>query len=442
MIENVKGIVGPKNKDFFNNLLDILSSGGYRIKWKILNCYEYGIPQKRERVFVIGIRNDIRGVFYFPDKIEQSKRVNIKTAIQGLTEIPNGLNNHSGFGLRNDEKPFAHKIRPGENWKALPIEDQKAFMKKGFYSGGGRAGALYKVDFNNPSRTILSSPMGKATAQLVDYGNGTIRRFTVRESLRLQTAPDWFYFPDHIPLSKQYERCSGIPSLMAYKLFLNIADVLDGEFDFNKIEDFDNHIRLSIPNFDELIKDIKNIADYFIDSDTNVYDIGCSTGSMITSLSECHRANFIGIDKSDLIDNSEDKEGGNLIFVKNDFINIDISNSSFITCIFLFQFLSEKNKKELINKISKGLIKNGCLVVCEKIISATPFVENIKNSLYYQFKLDNFSEAEIIKKEQRLRSSLRLKNIRDLMSILRVIGEPELFWCRYNFVAFMVVKDK
>ena len=70
--------------------------------------------------------------------------------------------------------------------------------------------------------------------------------------------------------------------------------------------------------------------------------IGCSTGSMITSLSECHRAKFIGIDKSDLIDNSEDKERGNLIFVKNDFINIDISNSSFITCIFLFQFLSEK----------------------------------------------------------------------------------------------------
>lgn len=52
------------------------------------------------------------------------------------------------------------------------------------------------------------------------------RRLSVRECLRLQTAPDWFVFDDSIPLKKQYERCSGIPSLMAYKLSIEIERVI------------------------------------------------------------------------------------------------------------------------------------------------------------------------------------------------------------------------
>lgn len=81
---------------------------------------------------------------------------------------------------------------------------------------------------------------GKFNAQIIDnkdkYGKEIkglpkSRRFTVRECLRLQTVPDWFYFPDDIPLRKQYERCSGIPSLVAeifgreiIKLLSNIDD--------------------------------------------------------------------------------------------------------------------------------------------------------------------------------------------------------------------------
>ncbi len=91
-------------------------------------------------------------------------------------------------------------------------------------------------DLNKPARTIMSSPMGKNSAQIMnlkalvhplDIDNvATIRRYTVRESLRLQTVPDTFCFDRETPLSVQYERCSGIPSAMSYKLMVQLEDAL------------------------------------------------------------------------------------------------------------------------------------------------------------------------------------------------------------------------
>ena len=68
--------------------------------------------------------------------------------------------------------------------------------------------------------------MGKATAQILDWGIGDQRRYTVRESLRLQSVPDWFSFSGTVPMAKQYERCSGIPSIVAYRIMLGIAECL------------------------------------------------------------------------------------------------------------------------------------------------------------------------------------------------------------------------
>ena len=53
------------------------------------------------------------------------------------------------------------------------------------------------------------------------------RRYTVRESLRLQTVPDWFHFEDNIKPAKQYERCSGIPSLVSYKFMLELKNSIN-----------------------------------------------------------------------------------------------------------------------------------------------------------------------------------------------------------------------
>jgi len=279
LMENVGGLLNKKHRDFFDELIKLFDEAGYNVTWEYINCYEYGVPQLRKRVFAVGIRKDLKKTFKFPDKVPEDKRTTIRDAIGDLPD-PDGSNNHHGYGIRNDEAPFVDKVPPGGNWRDLPEEDQKAFLGKAYFSGGGKTGFLRKVSFDSPAYTITSVMNGKNNAQIVDnqdkyYEGGfspryksrnrqkqwdepsfTIvsqprqlplypepanydirkmdelevpppRRFTVRECLRLQTVPDWFSFSDDISLVRQYERCSGIPSLVAYKFGIQIAELLN-----------------------------------------------------------------------------------------------------------------------------------------------------------------------------------------------------------------------
>jgi hypothetical protein len=78
---------------------------------------------------------------------------------------------HHSWSIRKDEEPFVHKIPEGGNWKSLDIEDQKAFMKGTFNSGGGRTGFLAVMNKDKPTRTIMSSPMGKNNAQILRFSS-------------------------------------------------------------------------------------------------------------------------------------------------------------------------------------------------------------------------------------------------------------------------------
>lgn len=231
LIENVDGLVNKRNMDYFQSMVAFLNDAGFDVSWKVLDSSEYGVPQIRKRVFVVGFKRSLNLSYQFPQPltVDEGGKMTIREALQGLTKSPNGVDEHEGVGLRNDEKPFIHKVPVGGNWKSLPIEDQKAFMKGGFYSGGGRTGALRKIDPDGQAKTILSSPQGKATAQILDWGDGNPRRYTIRESLRLQSVPDTFRFTPDMSLSKRYERCSGIPSLLAFYLFKSIRETLTGE---------------------------------------------------------------------------------------------------------------------------------------------------------------------------------------------------------------------
>ena len=246
LFENVDGMLSKKNKPIFLEIMKDIKSIGYKVTWKVVDCYNYGVPQHRKRVFAIGIRNDIDKDFEFPIEIEDSLKTNIKYAIgdlpypnmvlnsekdiQYINNEKSCINNHIGYGVRSDEKEFVNKVSIGGNWRDLNTDDAKKFLGGAYNSGGGKTGFLRKVDFNKPSYTITSMMNGKNNAQIVDnqeeFNTPVPRRFTVRECLRLQTVPDFFNFDDSIKLSQQYERCSGIPSLMAYKLAIEIEKVL------------------------------------------------------------------------------------------------------------------------------------------------------------------------------------------------------------------------
>lgn len=310
IFENVKGMISKNHKKSFDLLIKEIEKIGYRVKFKILNAYEYGVPQLRERLIVVGVRNDVKKEFIFPEIVPIENRMNIYDAIGDLPEpnkvmnsnkdiqyinTCNEIKNHTGYGIRRDEKPFVNKIPSGGNWRSLSEDDAKKFLGKAYYNSGGRTGYLRKVNIEKPSYTITSTMNGKNNSQIIDnrefyiykhknnirnqsiyfdggfssryksrnrqkqwdepsytivsegrqlplypepnnfdirnldkYNIAPPRRFTVRECLRLQSVPDWYEIDEEIPLSKQYEIVgNGIPSLLTYKIFNNIKNVLE-----------------------------------------------------------------------------------------------------------------------------------------------------------------------------------------------------------------------
>ena len=75
MLENVRNLTAHDKGRTFRIIIEHLKKAGYYIHHKVLNALDYGVPQKRERIIIVGFRNDVK--FYFPDPIPESKRATI-----------------------------------------------------------------------------------------------------------------------------------------------------------------------------------------------------------------------------------------------------------------------------------------------------------------------------------------------------------------------------
>lgn len=214
---------------------------------------------------------------------------------------------------------------------------------------------------------------------------------------------------------------------------------MNNTFDFNKISNFDKHINMSIPNYDELIDQIIQISEYVIDKNTNVYDIGCSTGRLFSMMDTADQdISYIGIDNSVLIHSGTPTD--NVNFISSDIVDCDMDNASFITSIFTLQFLSRKKRAQVIRNMASALNTNGIAIICEKTYSKNSMVQDITNSIYYEFKQQSFTDVEILNKDRQLRSAFKLNTVDQLIHELSAIGDVDIFWRRYNFVGFIVTK--
>jgi len=192
MIENVKGLLthnkGKTIKYIVNECLN--KHDIYNIEYKLIKCVKHGIPQKRERVIIIGILKDYVYNFNFPE--ENDSIITIKEALQNVPDSE---------GAKYSEKKIKYfeKIPAGGCWVNLDIEDQKVYLGKGYYSGGGKRGLLRKLSWDEPCLTILCSPAQKNTERCHPDEN---RPLTIRESARIQTFDDDYHFSGSI--SSQY----------------------------------------------------------------------------------------------------------------------------------------------------------------------------------------------------------------------------------------------
>ena len=230
-----------------------------------------------------------------------------------------------------------------------------------------------------------------------------------------------------------------------------IEDSLNDEtkiFSFSNFSDeFDTHINNSIRGYADLRNDVVSVSRYFVENETTILDLGCSQGSLLRAIksknSQATTAKYLGVDINESFSKHWQDED-NISFRVENITEMQFpSNLSFVTSLFTMQFIPERKRYPLMKKIHRNLNNGGAFVFSEKFLSVDGKSQNILDSLYHEFKRQNFSEQEIMDKEKELRHLMKCSYEKNLIEQLEEIGfeNVQCFWRNFNFAAFYTVKS-
>lgn len=226
VFENVTGILTAKNKDgssFIQTVLNLLEDCGlgYNTYMETLFGPDFGVPQKRKRVFIVGVRKDLNITYNFPDKVE--------TPFELLT-VGHVINMTTNLVNQNDIMPFSPQskalipyIKEGGSWKDIPYEvlperlkkirdDMRKYKSPTFF----RRFARNEI---NGTITATASPEKCGIIHPLED-----RRYSVREVARFQSFPDDFIFTGNSMASKYRVIGNAVPPLLAYHIALSIKE--------------------------------------------------------------------------------------------------------------------------------------------------------------------------------------------------------------------------
>lgn len=276
LFENVKGLLTHDKGKTFKTIFDIFEDQGYKVSYSVLNALDYGVAQKRERLIVIGIRNDLvdKVKFEFPKK--HKERLVLRDI---LKDVPK-----SECAKYSKEKEEIFKlVPPGGYWKDIDPNIAQKYMKSCWFMGGGRTGILRRLSLDEPSLTVLTTPQMKQTERCHPI---EIRPFSVRENARIQSFPDEWEFIG-TTASKYKQIGNAVPCNLAKEIGIKIKEALgeknminkDYKLDFISQEDFEKHVTTTLKQYNETLKaiDLKKFNSNLIDPikllfDKNVFD--------------------------------------------------------------------------------------------------------------------------------------------------------------------------
>ena len=198
---------------------------------------------------------------------------------------------------------------------------------------------------------------------------------------------------------------------------INVGDSISAKnanwtFDGKVAENFEPHVKKSVPFYDAGHGLILETADYFVKDDSTVYELGCSTGLLSYKLSkrfEEKKATFIGLDEiSNMIKYAENKyKNKNLKFECENVVDYEYLSSDLITSYYLLQFIRPSQRQSLIDKVYSTLNWGGAFICFEKVRGPDARFQDISNGLYQEYKINNgYSYEEIVSKSRSLKGIL------------------------------------
>lgn len=216
LFENVRGLLTHDKGRTYEAMLKIFRGAGYVIQKTILNAWDYGVAQKRERLITIGIRNDLKNKITFSFPAPHKSKPVLRDILQ---DVPESL----GTPYSDYKKKIFELVPPGGYWRDIPEEIAKEYMKSCWYMGGGRTGILRRLSMDEPSLTVLTSPSQKQTDRCHPI---EARPFTIRENARCQSFPDDWMFSGSA--SQQYKQVgNAVPVNLAHEIGLKVKEGLE-----------------------------------------------------------------------------------------------------------------------------------------------------------------------------------------------------------------------
>ncbi len=217
LFENVRGLLTHDKGKTFTTMVDIFKDEGYMVKWDVLNAWEHGVAQKRERLITVGVRNDL------VDKIDYTFPAPHKDK-PVLRDILLDCPKSEGTMYSQAKTEIFKLVPPGGYWRDIPENIAKEYMKSCWYMEGGRTGILRRLSLDEPSLAVLTSPSQKQTDRCHPM---EARPFTVRENARCQTFPDDWVFCGSV--GQQYKQVgNAVPVNLAYDVAQKIKECLGG----------------------------------------------------------------------------------------------------------------------------------------------------------------------------------------------------------------------
>jgi len=217
--ENVKGLLTANNGWAIKKIkqdFEKVDHVGYDVKYKVINFADYGVPQNRERVIIVGVRSDLKINFAFPEPTHKNKPITAKIALAG---VENAEFNNEKMNIQASTRKKLELIPAGGNYRNLPGYENRNWMS-----------LIYKrLHPNMPSPTIVANGGGGTWG----YHFLEPRPLTNRERARIQTFPDNFQFVGSISEVRK-QLGNAVPPLGIKPIAEQLLKTIKNEVGLNK----------------------------------------------------------------------------------------------------------------------------------------------------------------------------------------------------------------
>ncbi|MEG1701178.1 MAG: DNA (cytosine-5-)-methyltransferase [Alistipes sp.] len=224
MGENVKGLAAHDQGKTLQTIKNAIQELGYTlVDPRVLKAIKYQVPQKRERLLLIGIRNDLISYATFKWPAPYHRIMTLEDAFFKGQLFDEDVPRSEGQKYPPQKQRVLEQVPMGGDWRNLPVEVQKEYMGGSFALGGGKTGMARRLSLKEPSLTLTCAPAQKQTERCHPLET---RPLTVREYARIQTFPDNWTFTGS--MSSKYKQIgNAVPVNLAYAVGRSLIRLLN-----------------------------------------------------------------------------------------------------------------------------------------------------------------------------------------------------------------------